>query len=252
MSNIITEAQNRIKVKLIKVLEGFRGKDAKIEVKKLSDGTDIDTVLEEGEYFIEKATCSSGLPTDLPLHCEKANTASHNGVCAYIKVVKTKTESDYPTLKTTQICLFFPYGTSAPGYLVGSALGSYIRCLSTYEESKYWENIKLINSKRVIDCGISVPGGNIFIPSIPYPNTIYLLGRIFESNVVPLTSLTLTNLPNSPESIIFYFKTGETFSGITASDIKGWIGSTTLDTNSVYKITITNLIGKIEKLTMVE
>jgi hypothetical protein len=43
-----------------------------------------------------------------------------------------------------------------------------------------------------------------------------------------------------------------TFAGITASDIKGWIGSTTLDTNSVYKITITNLIGKIEKLTMVE
>lgn len=223
----------------------------------LPAGTDIDTLKKEGEYFIERATCSSGFPDDIPLVSDVANTPDYEGVAAYVKVIETKTESSYPTLQVTQICFFYPYKTFAPAYIVQDSCGIYERAFfaATGDWTVGWRTKNLTNIKRVVDCGVSVPGSNIVIPSNPYPNTVYMLGRIFNDydfEVKPLTSLTLSNLPNSPYPVIFYFMTGDSFSGITASQIKGWIGSTTLDTNSVYKITITNLIGKIEKVTLVE
>lgn len=226
-------------------------------LKVMPDGTDIDSLKQEGEYFIERATCSSGFPDDLPLVSDVANTPNYEGVAAYVKVIETKTESSYPTLQVTQICFFYPYKTFAPTYLVSNVIGVYERAFfaATGDWTAGWGTKNLTNIKRVVDCGVSVPGSEIVIPSNPYPNTVYMLGRIFNDydfDVRPLTSLTLSNLPNSPYPVTFYFMTGDSFSGITASQIKGWIGSTTLDTNSVYKITITNLIGKIEKVTLVE
>lgn len=252
MSNIITESQNRIKVKLIKVLEGFRGKDSK--VRWLPNGTDIDTVLEEGEYLIKNATCSSGFP-DLKYYYMRGATS------VYVKVIKTDFggtgSTSIPTIRTTQICIFYNTSTG-PG--TTGFYGMAIRQLAKADgegTTNYWSNIDVIKEKVIITSGTLNPSYNP--PSdYPYDNTIYFLGNFikkssYNSNTVyPITSLIIQNLPDSPYPIEIYFKTGNTFSGITASQIKAWIGSTELDTNSGYKITITNLIGKIEKLTMVE
>lgn len=254
MSNIITESKNCIKVKLIKVLEGFRGKP---EVKLLPDGTDIDTLTEIGEYFIKYATCSSGFPIDLVTTTERANQPGYAGVSAYIKVAPTKTEAAYPTVKVTQTCFFYII-QSQPDNLTGFN-NVYIREMYGAEGFGYnWATHYISNSKRVIDCGISVPGNQIFIPNKLYPNTTYKLGHVFSSyssvETKGLTRLVLTGIeiPDTPYPIEIYFLTNNSFLGISAQQIKGWIGDTNLDADTVYKITITNLIARIEKVTVVE
>lgn len=255
MSNIITETQNRIKVKLIKVLEGFRGKDAKIEVKKLSDGTDIDTVLEEGEYLIKNATCSSGFP-DLKYYYLKGATS------VYVKVINSdfgnaSAGDSFPTIRKTQLCVFYNTlsGSGTTGFY-----GMVVRIMakgSIEGGTVYWDNIDVIKEKVIYTSGSF---SSIYNPpsNFSYDNTSYFLGNFIKKSsynpdtVYTITSLTIQNLPDSQYPIEIYFKTGSSFSGITAEQIKAWIGSTELDTNSGYKITITNLIGKIEKLTMVE
>ena len=225
------------------------------DIKILPEGTDIDEVLNEGEYWIKAVTCTSGFPSDLPTTQEGAYTETLTAIHAYIKVIDTETEATYPTVKKTQICFFYE---QMVGSSTSSFFGAYIRELSTSTGySKYWNNYNLLNRKRAIGCGINI-GGTVYMPTKFYPNTSYFLGNFIKAGagdpetIVSLTSLTLSSLPDSPYPIEFYFKTGETFSGITASQIKAWIGNTTLDTESAYKITIKNLIGTIEKLTVVE
>lgn len=253
MSNIITESQNRIKVKLIKVLEGFRGKP---ELKKLADGTDIDTLTKIGDYFIENATCSSGFPVDVVTTPERANQPSYAGISAYVKVIPTETEASYPTVKVTQVCFFYII-QSQPTNLT-NINNVYIRELDKAEGfSEYWHTLYISNHKRVIDCGIGVPYGEVHIPSKLYPNTTYKLGNLFRSSdytVKGLTRLELAGIeiPDTPYPIEIYFLTNNSFLGISAPQIKGWIGDTNLDADTVYKITITNLIARIEKVTVVE
>lgn len=254
MSNIITESQNRIKVKLIKVLEGFRGKP---EIKKLPEGTDIDTLKEIGEYFIEKATCSSGFPIDLRTTTEVANSPGYAGVSAYVKVLPINTEASYPTVKVNQICLFYTI-QSQPDNLT-NIQNIWIREMDSAEGwSEYWNTLYISNNKKVVNCGVGVPYSNVYIPPKLYPNTVYRLGNLFHSTsslqVKGLTRLELTGIeiPDTPYPIEIYFLTNNPFLGISASQIKGWIGDTNLDADSVYKITITNLVGKIEKVTLVE
>ena len=252
MANVITETKNCIAVKLIKVLEGFRGKDAKI--RWLPEGTDLDTVLEEGEYIIKNATCSSGFP-DLKYYYMRGATS------VYVKVVNSNfgdasVGSSIPTIRKTQLCVF--YNTfSGPG--TTGLYGIVARTMakgSNEGDTVYWANVDVIKEKIIHTSGSISSQYNP--PSSYYDNTSYFLGNFIKKSsynpdtVYSLTSLTLTGLPDSPYPVEIYFKTGNTFSGITASQIKAWIGSTELDTNSGYKITITNLIGKIEKLTMVE
>jgi len=220
------------------------------------DSADIDSLKEEGEYFVKVATCTSGLPSDLPTTGEKANTDGISGVRAYVKVIKTETEASYPTTKITQEVTFYgvSYGSNTTSYL-----DSYIREMSSGEGwSEYWVNYK-INRKRAVACGAQFGSPvTAFIPEKLYPNTDYFIGNfIKEGNlnpdtIYPLSSLTLSDLPDSPYPITLYFKTDSTFSGITATDIVAWIGNTSLDTDSYYKITIENLVGTIEKLTVVE
>jgi hypothetical protein len=64
--------------------------------------------------------------------------------------------------------------------------------------------------------------------------------------------LTGIEIPDTPYPIEIYFLTNNSFLGISAPQIKGWIGDTNLDADTVYKITITNLIARIEKVTVVE
>lgn len=221
----------------------------------LPAGTDIDTVLQEGEYWIPSATCGVGFPSDVIKNGEIANTAPAEAIFAYIRVIKTKTENWLPTVKATQLCLF--YTKQSGSGTVGFSC-AYIRTTCSETSSGYWTARNIINDKKAVGCGVFFGSSSVYIPSTVYPNTAYFLGNfIKEGNyntgtIYTLTSLTLPTIPDSPYPIEFIFKTGNSFSGITASDIKAWIGSTTLDTNSAYKITITNLIGKIEKLTLVE
>lgn len=251
MSNIITESQNRIKVKLIKVLEGFRGKDSK--VRWLPNGTDIDTVLEEGEYLIKNVTCSSGFPDIVGKHVGQPGLA---GLYAYIKVIKSDFGNSYgstiPAVRTTQICIFY-HQQSGSGSINFDSIFLRLKGNGDGEGAPvYWVNKDMLEEKFIEKTSGAYVADHI------YPNTIYFCGNFINPSsynpgtIHPFTELTLSNLPDSPYPIEIYFKTGNTFSGITASQIKAWIGSTELDVNSGYKITITNLVGKIEKLTMVE
>lgn len=227
-------------------------------IKVLADETDIDTLTEEGEYFIRYASCTSGFPSDLVVTPENSySPAPNNGVCAYVKVVPTDaTQTQHPTVKVTQICVFYTC-VSIPQD-IASFSGLYIRTYNSSEEyGSNWASYNIMNKKRKVACGINM-SNVLYFPSVLYPNTEYYLGNFIRAGsinsetIVPLTSLTLTDLPDSPYPISLIFKTGNSFSGITASQIKGWIGNTTLDTNSGYKITIENLIGTIEKITVVE
>ena len=220
----------------------------------MPNGTDIDTLTEEGEYFVKLATCTSGFPSDLVTTVETANAPALAGVTAYVKVIPTVTESGYQTVKLTQLCYFYSV-QSTPDNITGF-VNAYIRQKRTAEGwSEYWSNDNISNVKRVISCGLSALDGNVFIPSKLYPNTTYKLGRVLTSyEVTGLTSLDLTDreIVSSGYPIEIYFKTGNSFSGITAPQIVAWIGSTTLDTDTIYKITITNLIAKIEEVTEAE
>lgn len=215
-------------------------------VRKLADGTDIDGLKEEGEYFIENAVCTKGFPDDLKTTKESVNDyISGTGICAYVKVIPTETNSigGYPTTKVTQICFFYTR-VSIPDNIANFS-GAYIRTYNDGSDyppswSQYFTN--LINRKRIVYCGTNF-NSTPFIPTKFYPNTTYVLSTKFSS-------LTLNNLPNSPYPVEFIFYTDSSFSGITASQITDWIGNTTLDANSKYKITISNLIGTIEKVTV--
>lgn len=249
MSNIITESKNCIKVKLIKVLEGFRGKDAK--ARWLPEGTDIDTVLEEGEYLIKNVTCSSGFPDIVGKHVGQPGLA---GLYAYIKVIKSNfgNNGSIPTIRLSQICMFY-HQQSGSGSISFDSMFLRLKANADGEGTPvYWINKDMLEEKFIEKTS------GAYMPDYIYPNTIYFCGNFINPSsynpdtVYPFTNLTLDNLPDSPYPIEIYFKTGNTFSGITALQIKAWIGSTELDVNSGYKITITNLIGKIEKLTMVE
>ena len=222
-------------------------------VKVMPNGTDIDSLTEEGEYFIQLATCTSGFPSDFAITEERAGQPQYAGVSAYVKVIPTVTSATFPTAKTTQVC--FLYKVDSMPSTINTFDSIYIRTFRTAEGwSGFWDNANINNKKRTIDCGISYPN-IVFIPTKLYPNTTYKLGYIFSSaETKEITSLNLsgTQIPDTPYPIEFIFKTGDSFSGITATQIKGWIGSTSLDANSVYKITIANLIGTIEKITVVE
>ena len=221
-------------------------------IKELASA-DIDGLKEKGEYFIKNASCTSGFPDDLKTTQESyGEIAPSNGKCAYVKVIPTNTgDTTYPTVKVTQICIFYTK-VSIPDN-IASFRGVYIRTYNSgsgYPAS--WSNFtNLLNKKRYVDCGINY-NSTPYIPDKFYPNTTYILGDIFGNNTTTFSSLTLSDLPDSPYPIEFIFKTAGSFSGITATQIKAWIGSTTLDTDSVYKITVSNLIGTIEKMTVVE
>lgn len=221
-------------------------------IKELGSA-DIDGLKEEGEFFVRNASCTSGFPDDLKTTQESyGEVAPSNGKCAYVKVIPTNTgDTTYPTVKVTQICIFYTK-VSMPDN-IASFRGVYIRTYksgSGYPAS--WEIFtNLLNLKRKVDCGINYDS-TPYMPDKVYPNTTYILGDLFGISPATLSSLTLSDLPDSSYPIEFIFKTGNSFSGITATQIKAWIGNTTLDANSVYKITIENLIGKIEKLTVVE
>lgn len=247
MANVITEKGSNIVVKIVKVLEGFRGKDAKI--RWLPEGTDLDTVLEEGEYLINDITCTSGFPEVVGKHVGQPGLS---GLQAYVKVIKSNfgNNGGIPTLRLSQICIFYHRQSGSNSIAFDSM---FLRTKASADGegvTDYWNNFDLSQRKFV--------EATSYMPDRFYPNTAYFAGNFIKSSyynpstLYTFTSLTLTNLIDSPQPVEIYFKTGNTFSGITASQIKAWIGSTELDTNSGYKITITNLIGKIEKLTMVE
>lgn len=221
----------------------------------ISTSTDIDTLKTKGEYWLLNATCSSGWPSDLPALRELRNGPTYTSYKAYIKIIPTETnDSSFPTTQLTQICLI--YGVTL-GASTTEFISAYIRTLHSaegYEDE--WYNTNIINEKKVAACGVNMstpPTANI--PSPILPNRSYFLGNFIKtdnntSTIVSLSSLTLTNIPDSPYPIEFYFKTDSSFSGITATDIKAWIGNTTLNIDSAYKITIVNLIGTIEELTI--
>ena len=221
------------------------------KVKNLPNGTDIDTLTEEGEYFIQLATCTSGFPSDFAITAERASQPQYTGVSVYVKVIPTITSATFPTVKTTQVC--FLYKVDSIPSTINTFDSIYIRTFRIAEGwSGFWDNANINNKKRTIDCGISYPN-IVFIPTKLYPNTTYKLGYAFSSvETIGLISLNLSGIqiPDTPYPIEFIFKTGDSFSGITATQIKAWIGNITLNTNSYYKITISNLIGTIEELTI--
>lgn len=259
LTMIAQEVLNIAKNSGLEAGKGIDIEDGVISVKGakvMPNGTDIDSLTEEGEYFIQLATCTSSFPSDVVTTVERASQPSYSGVSAYVRVIPTETDASYPTVKLTQICFFYTVD-SAPS-TINKFLNAYIRTWRTAEGwgSGFWENANISNIKRgAIDCGISYPN-NVFIPSKLYPNTTYKLGNVLYAygSVTGLYSLNLsdTNIPDSPYPIEIYFQTGNSFSGVTAPQIKAWIGNTTLDTDTIYKITITNLIAKIEEVTEVE
>lgn len=128
----------------------------------------------------------------------------------------------------------------------------------TNENGEFDETwIEKFGGKRIVSTsytGTTPQSG--YIPIKLYPNIDYFIGNVIKpsninpNTIYPLYDLTLTDLPDSPYPIGIYFKTGATFSGITATQIKAWIGNTTLNPDSCYKLTIANLIGTIEELTI--
>lgn len=254
LTMIAQEVLNTAKNNGLEAGKGIDIEDGIISVKGLKvmpNGTDIDTLTEEGEYFIQLATCTSGFPSDFAITVERAGQSPYAGVSAYVKVIPTVTSATYPTVKLTQVC--FLYKVDSMPSTINTFDSIYIRTFETAEGwSGSWDNANINNKKRIINCGTSYPN-IVFIPTKLYPNTTYKLGNVFSSSeATGLTSLNLsgTQIPDTPYPIELIFKTGDSFSGITATQIKGWIGSTSLDTDSVYKITISNLIAKIEKVTV--
>jgi len=201
-------------------------------VKVLPNGTNINKLTQEGVYFVVSPTPEEQLPK-YPVDVERANSPS------YYRAVLLDVKGSF------QIAYFFRLLSVVSSYTPVCIAMRYCGYYSSgwIEIARNWAEQETLRT---------YPGNIIYIPTQYHGGVSYFLPNKEFSENDSLTSLTLNNIEDTPRPIEIYFRTGDSFSGITASQIKGWIGSTTLDTNSVYKITITNLIGKIEKVTLVE
>ena len=209
-------------------------------VRTLDSGTNIDDVVVEGEYYIPNPSTDGNFPPDI-LSGQYAQGQPYS-TSVFLIVKQFNSGSEY--FKGVQIAYFFGVG-------VGSGHGvPYSIAIRTFDRSSGWKEIsRLIQN---FETGKYIPSGELYIPLYLYGGTTYFIPNKELSNDDALTSLELNHIEDSALPIIIYFKTGESFSGITAPDIIAWIGNTTLDTNSAYKITIVNLVATIEKMTIVE
>lgn len=204
------------------------------KVKNLPDGTNIDNVTDEGQYYIKYPTSSLTLPPNI-ISEQVVNYEPYSTV-VILKVTKLNSDSQY--FEGNQIAIFFALGSGS-----GSAK-PYSIAMRSLGRSSDW--IEISRFRQTIETGIysTYP----YVPTNIYGGATYFLETKDLSTMHALQNLTLNNIEDSALPINIIFKTDATFSGITATQIKAWIGNTTLNPDSYYKITIVNLIGTIEEL----
>lgn len=209
---------------------------------QLSDNTDLDTVITEGNYFIKSPTSTKGMP-ELPTSVSYKN--DEYSVIYWLCLLLVEKEFGYGTNFIRQTITLTPF--CAPS---GSISGDTLIFTRTLINDFYQ-----IDSKWTkIDGDITNLNISIYPPQTSYTlnnlraNYCYKCGfsNYYDDFNVALTSLTLTNIQNTADEIRVMFKVGNNFT-LTATQLTFLNYSNIVwETNKIYIITIKNLYATID------
>jgi len=219
---------------------GAREDVAEGGVTVLPDGTDVDTLTEEGLYFIKDVDSTKGLPF--------SNMSSSSTPFAIVRVTNVPIEKGTYFVYQEMVLWEMYVGVSAI-----SEPCVYVRNLTDYTYMQNYQQWKALGNKMITT---KVTGTSISISAENYRDYQIIANPTSNYNITPstaITSLTITNywtVFSGKMRVIF--KAGSGFSLTIQGGGDYWIGTkpTTWTEGKIYAITAEAGFLKCEEVTM--
>lgn len=206
------------------------------EVITLPEGTDIDTVLATGVYYVKNPTSTKGMPL------ADWGGSPTNGSYAIIRVAKVNSPAKGTRLSYQEMALIWQH-TGIDSLAEPQVYSRYLTDYAYTNQS--WKRLSngLI---RVKMSGIT----SATISARTYAGCLVLIGS--DSYVLPssaITSLTITNSNETGDKTIIVFKAGTGFTLNMDFGVGYWLGEEpTFTPGSVYMITIKDSFLRCEEV----
>lgn len=215
---------------------------------QLPNETDIDTIITEGNYFIDSPTSTLGLP-DLPttvmLQEQYGGGTSKGGVSKWLCLLLVEKQYGYGTYFVRQTATFTPIVSSGINYIAADTL-MFTRILS---DSTYPQTIaahtwtKIDGDKTNLYYDERTRNQPMTISNLS-GNYTYIVG--FNS-YYSTTALTLTNIEDTPNEIQVIIKVNYPNFTLTAEQLKFLdYDNISFENGKIYVLTIKNLYTTIE------
>lgn len=214
--------------------------------QQLTDGTDIDTIKTEGNYFIKSPISTLGLPI-LPTYTKVSN----ENIAYWICLLLIEKEYGFGTNIVRQTITLTPI--APPMTIISSETLMFTRTLCdnyTYVDTSWTKIDGDMTNITVNNSGSSNRDINISKLNANYCYLCQYMTNIIDEQIVhyfdSITSLTLTNIEDTPDEIRVMFKAGSSFT-LTAAQLKVLnLDNIVFEQDKVYIITIKNLYATID------